>query len=85
MFVKVVTKYHDIQLNEIVPQGVILEVTEARAEVLKAKGKVVEFKMTATEPKPKPAKEAKEEVVATPQPKPAAPKATPAEEKPAEK
>lgn len=84
MFVKVITKYHDIQLNEIVPQGVILEVTDARANILKAKGKVVDFQMPTAEPKSKPAKPAKEEAAVKPQAE--APKAeTPAEEKPAEK
>lgn len=52
MLVKVIEKYKDLEIGDIVPAGVILEVNEARANVLKVKGKAVDYIL----PAPKPAK-----------------------------
>lgn len=65
MFVKVIEKYKDLEIGDIVPVGVILEVNEARANVLKAKGKAVDYIL----PTPKPAKkEIKPKVEEIPEP-----------------
>lgn len=46
MFVKVTTKYRDKVLNTELPEGVILEVNEDRANVLLAANKVVKINLT---------------------------------------
>ena len=53
MFVKVTTKYNDTKLSAILPEGVILEVTEDRgAQLINAKV-AEEFTFPAIEAKPK--------------------------------
>ena len=65
MLVKVIEKYKDLEIGDIVPAGVILEVNEARANVLKVKGKAVDYIL----PAPKPAKkEIKPKVEEIPEP-----------------
>lgn len=46
MFVKVTTRYRDKMLNTELPEGVILEVNEERANVLIAANKVVKINLT---------------------------------------
>ena len=43
MLVKVIEKYKDLEIGDIVPAGVILEVNEARAKILKEKGKAEDY------------------------------------------
>ena len=43
MLVKIIEKYKDKEFGEIIPKGVILEVSEARANVLKLNGKAVDY------------------------------------------
>lgn len=47
MFVKVITRYKDKEFNCELPAGVILDVTNERANVLKSAGKAVDFEFTA--------------------------------------
>lgn len=53
MFVKVTTRYKDSQLSSELPAGVILEVSEERAEALIKAAVAEEFTFPASEAKPK--------------------------------
>ena len=58
MLVKVIEKYKDKEIGDIVPAGVILEVNEARADILKLNGKAEDYIVV---PAPKPEKKSKKE------------------------
>ena len=62
MLVKVIEKYKDLEIGDIVPAGVILEVNEDRANVLKVKGKVVDYILPAPKPVKKEIKPKVEEI-----------------------
>ena len=65
MFVKVTTRYRDKMLNAELPEGVILEVSDERAEVLINAEKAVKINLTevkATQSKNKKSEEIAEEI-----------------------
>jgi len=68
MLVKVIEKYKDLEIGDIVPAGVILEVNEARAKLLKEKGKAEDYIVVPAAKPEKKSNKKEPEVEVSPEP-----------------